>query len=75
MKDLPKIIFDILCSHLRQETSTDEYKEKAKERPTENIQSLLDILFKSEFKSIFDGFEVYLSRTHLLNADLDKMFV
>ena len=73
-EDLRKIIFNILCAHLRKETSTDEYKEIAKERPTENIQSLLDILFKpeSEFKEIFEEFDVYLPRVHLLNANLSN---
>ena len=72
-KNLRKIIFNILCSHLREETSTNEYKEKAKKRPTENIQSLLDILFKSEseFQDTFNNFPIYLPRTHLVNANLE----
>ena len=65
---LRQIIFNILCAHLREETRTDAYKEKAKEYPIENIQNLLDILFKLEH--IFDEFHAHLPRVHLLNANL-----
>ena len=70
-----KIVFNILCAHLRKETSTAEYKEIAKERPAENIQSLLDILFKPEFefKDIFEEFDADLPRTHLLSANLKNV--
>ena len=73
-ENLRKIIFDILCAHLRKETNTDEYKEKPKEHPTENIQSLLDILFKpeSEFKNIFEKFDADLSRTNISYTNLDN---
>ena len=69
-KHLRESIFNILCSHLREETGTDEYKEKAKERPTENIQSLLDVLFR--FEHVFDGFKADLPGIYLSGANLEN---
>ena len=66
--ELRKNIFDILCSHLRQATTDKNYKGKGK--PTEQIQTLLDLLFKSEDKSIFLGLEANLQRVNLVGASL-----
>ena len=41
-KDFRKNILDVLCAHLRHATN-----ERARQRPTEEFQSLLDILFKT----------------------------
>ena len=43
---LRKNIFEILCAHLRHATGTEEYRKgSGKDKPTEQIQGLLDVLF------------------------------
>lgn len=67
-KNLRKNIFDMLCAHLRQITNSSDYKGIGK--PTEGVQTLLDLLFKSEDKSIFQGLKADLRRVNLAGADL-----
>ncbi len=79
-KGLKETIFDILCAHLRQTTKHKDYKPEerdledgAKEiKPTEEVQSLLNILFKqhNNDKFIFDGLVANLEETNLQGADL-----
>ena len=53
-KDFISNVFDILCAHLRQITSKEEYRNgEGREKPTEECQSLLDVLFKNQ--EIFSG--------------------
>ena len=70
--DLRKTIFDILCAHLRQTTKHEDYKNNLK--PTEEVQSLLDILFKPKNKNIliFSGLEANLAEANLQRADMYK---
>ena len=56
-KDLRKTAFDILCAHIRQTTSEGEYQEKHKSKPSEEIQSLLTLLFVQSHE-IFKGFQI-----------------
>ena len=69
--DLRKTIFDILCAHLRQTTKDEYYKNNIK--PTEEVQSLLDILFKPKNKNIliFSGLEANLAEVNLQDANLE----
>ena len=68
---LRKIIFDMLCAHLRQITTASDYEGKKQAKPTEGVQTLLDLLFKSEdSKTIFRGLKANLQRTHLVGANL-----
>ena len=69
---LRKSIFNLLCAHLRQITKDKDYKNKIK--PTEEVQSLLDILFKprNNDKFIFDGLVADLEETGLQGANLQK---
>ncbi len=76
--DWRKTIFDILCAHLRQ-TTNENYQKKEQDsetqkpteiKPTEEVQSLLDVLFKDS--SIFNGMIANLSRANLRGADLRK---
>ena len=69
--DLRKTIFDILCAHLRQTTKHKNYKKNIK--PTEEVQSLLDILFKPKNKNIliFSGLEANLAEVNLQDANLE----
>ena len=67
-----KTIFDILCAHLRQTTKDKNYKSHLK--PTEEVQNLLDILFKPKNKDIliFEELKVNLAEAHLRYANLEK---
>ena len=65
---LQKNIFDILCAHLRQTTTDENYKGKGK--PTEEVQTLLNLLFKSKDKFIFHGLQADLRRVNLVGASL-----
>ena len=68
--DFRSSIFDILCAHLRQMTSESYYKRSAgQNKPTEECQSLLDILFKMPHK-IFAGMTANLKGVYLVGADL-----
>ncbi len=75
--DLRKTIFNILCAHLRQTTKDKDYQKDAtefeKRKPTEEVQSLLDILFKPHKNNlIFGGINANLARVKLQGADLEK---
>ncbi len=73
-------VFDILCAHLRQTTADYDYQKKRELdttklkiiKPTEEVQSLLDILFKQRNKHnlIFSGMEANLERAYLKGANL-----
>ena len=62
-------ILDILCAHIRQTTSEDEYKRKHSSRPSEEIQSLLTLLFVQEHE-IFKDLEINLQGSWLRGARL-----
>ena len=70
-------IFDILCAHLRQITSDADYRKNAgSKKPTEECQSLLDILFKKS-RNVFSGMaadmkNAYLVGANLLNTELQR---
>ena len=68
-KDFVKSIFDILCSHLRQITSDEDYRNgKGQDKPTEECQSLLDVLFKNP-QNIFSGLKAQLRGVYLVGAN------
>ncbi len=69
-KGLKETVFDILCSHLRYTTKHEDYKKNLE--PTEEVQSLLDVLFKPKNKGIliFRGLEANLAEVHLQGAHL-----
>ncbi len=83
--DLRKTIFDILCAHLRQTTKHTDYKPEEREledgnkeiKPTEEVQSLLDVLFKptNEYILIFEDLEVNLAEVNLQGADLEGAYL
>ena len=62
-------ILDILCAHIRQTTSEEEYKRKHWSKPSEEIQSLLTLLFVQEHE-IFKGLEINLQGSWLRGARL-----
>ena len=68
--DFVKNIFDILCAHLRQITSKKDYRQgEGKSKPTEECQSLLDVLFKNQ-QNLFAGIAAQLRDTYLVGANL-----
>ena len=67
--DFVKNIFDILCAHLRQITSKEEYRnDEGREKPTEECQSLLDVLFKNP-QNVFATMRANLRGVYLVGAD------
>lgn len=77
--DLRQTVMDILCSHIRQTTSEKDYQEKHKTEPSEEIKSILALLFMQEHGmfescsinlrgSFLNG--VWLYKAHLGGANL-----
>ncbi len=68
-KDLRQTILDILCAHIRRTTGESEYREKHKSQPSEEVQSLLTLLFVQDHK-VFKGLHINLQGSWLNGADL-----
>ena len=68
-------IFDILCAHLRNMTNKKtyrKYEDQGKIKPTEECQTLLNVLFKPEDEYVFNKFRANLQSVYLVNADLEE---
>lgn len=70
-EELRQSVLDILCAHIRRTTGEDEYREKHKSKPSEEIQSLLTLLFVQEHE-IFNGIDVNLQGSWLNGAELSR---
>ena len=70
-EDLRQTVLDILCAHIRQTTGESEYREAHKSKPSEEIQSLLTLLFVQEHE-VFKGLHINLQESWLNGADLEK---
>ena len=70
-EELRQTVFDILCAHIRRTTGEYEYRERYKLKPSEEVQSLLTLLFVQRHE-IFKGFQVDLQGTLLKGANLQK---
>ncbi len=70
-KELRQTVLDILCAHIRQTTGKDEYRETHKSKPSEEVQSLLTLLFVQEYE-VFEGLNVNLQGSWLNGADLKE---
>jgi len=68
-KDLRQTMLDILCAHIRRTTGEAEYREKYKSKPSEEIQSLLTLLFVQEHE-VFEGLRTNLQGSWLNGANL-----
>ena len=68
-KDLCQTVMDILCAHIRRTTGEAEYREKHPSKPSEEVQSLLTLLFVQEY-TVFKGCHVNLQGSWLNGADL-----
>ena len=64
-------VFNILCSFVRDVTTTDEYKTKYTEKPSEPIQTILNILCinENDFK-IYKEYRIDFSGANLTKANL-----
>lgn len=70
-KNQRQSILDILCAHIRQTTSDKKYRKDYKSEPSEEIQSLLTLLFVQEH-DVFKGLHINLQRSWLNGAELRK---
>ena len=69
--DLRQTAMDILCAHIRRTTGESEYREKHKSKPSEEVQSLLTLLFVEEHE-VFKGCGIHLRGSWLNGAMLDR---
>ena len=70
-KEWRQTILDILCAHIRQTTGEDDYQKKYPSKPSEEVQSLLTLLFVQEHK-VFTGLHINLQGSWLNGADLQR---
>jgi uncharacterized protein YjbI with pentapeptide repeats len=68
-ENLRKTAFDMLCLHIRQTTCENEYQKKHKSKPSEEVQSLLTLLFVQEH-TVFKDLQINLQGSWLNGADL-----
>lgn len=68
-KEWCQTILDILCAHIRRTTSEAEYRKEHQSKPSEEVQSLLTLLFVQEHE-IFQGCNINLQESRLNGADL-----
>jgi len=67
-KEYRKPACEILCAHIRTITNKQEYKIKYTEKPSNEIQTILDLLFKEEYGFLFDTYEKNLVEAILIGA-------
>ena len=71
-EDTPELcltVLDILCAHIRRTTSENEYQEMHKSKPSEEVQSLLTLMFVQEH-GVFTNLPVNLQGSWLNGAEL-----
>ncbi len=74
-KDYPeefkRPVFEVLCSHIRSMTNTEEYKTKNITRPSNEIQSVINLLFQNpESIDLFKELDADLMGCYLKGVDL-----
>ena len=69
VSEFRQTVFDILCAHIRSTTMESEYRKQFCSNPSEEIQSILTLLFVEEYKA-FEGLRADLRRSWLNGADL-----
>ena len=75
-ESLRQTVLDILCAHIRRTTGEAVYREKHESKPSEEIQSLLTLLFVQEHE-VFKGLNInlqgsWINGSNLLGARLVK---
>lgn len=68
-QQLRQTVLDILCAHIRWTTGNKEYQKIHEWKPSEEIQSLLTLLFVQEH-AVFNGLQINLQDSWLNGADL-----
>ena len=68
-KELRQTALDILCAHIRRTTSETIYRVAHRSKPSEEVQSLLTLLFVKEYK-VFKSCDINLQGSWLNGADL-----
>ena len=69
--DLRQTVLDILCAHIRRTTGEPEYRKDYKQNPSEEIQSLLALLFVQKHE-VFTGRDINLQGSWLNVSTLYK---
>ncbi len=70
-KELRRTAFDMLCAYIRRTTGETVYRENHESKPSEEIQSLLTLLFVQEHE-VFKGLHINLQGSWLNGANLEK---
>lgn len=68
-EELRQTVLDILCAHIRRTTGESEYRERHKSKPSEEVQSLLTLLFVRE-PEVFRGLHINMHGSWLDGANL-----
>ena len=68
-KELRQTVLDILCAHIRRATDESDYRKTYKSKPSEEVQSLLTLLFVQDHE-VFRGLRINLQGTWLNGANL-----
>ena len=66
---LQQTVMDILCSHIRKTTGKSKYREKYGSKPSEEVQSILSLLFFQGYE-VLGGHFINLKGSWLNGADL-----
>ncbi|MDE0514622.1 MAG: pentapeptide repeat-containing protein [Gammaproteobacteria bacterium] len=70
-KELRQTVLDILCAHIRQTTSDENYQDEHESKPSEEIQSLLNLLFVQQHE-IFKDCHINLQGSWLNGVNLRR---
>ena len=70
-EDLCQTVMDILCAHIRRTTGEAAYRETHPSKPSEEVQSLLTLLFVQEYKT-FKDCHINLQGSWLNGANLTR---
>ena len=65
-------VLDILCSHIRRTTGEPAYQEQHRDKPSEEVQSLLTLLFVQKIE-IFKDHKAVLTGSWLIGAKLSSV--
>ena len=69
VEELRRTVLDVLCAHIRHRTGEEKYRKAYVSRPSEEIQSLLTLLFVRE-ADVFTGYRANLRGSWLRGAAL-----
>ena len=70
-EDLRQTVMDILCAHIRRTTSKKKYRQDYPSKPSEEVQSLLTLLFVQNHE-VFKGCHINLQGSWLNGANLSQ---